>query len=205
MRRSDRLFNREQPLYLDASCEFCQGNEHEFFSRGHRGFCQISVGQLLDPRSESGLWVPPNQELAAVNLLGLGMEHGLYATAQIRPQDIVAEFQGMSISQQRANIILAEGPPYRIILCPDHSLFLGNDNCLASFANHSCEPNAVIAMERFNRMRRHRFFLVCGPLPSIAHNAEISYPYNEFAADVGSVQCLCGASNCIHELNTRFI
>lgn len=206
---STQLSLRPKPRrqhYGDALCDFCQYRAFEHDLKANRGLCAQCYSYVAYPRCWRHDWLPPPSiGIDEKKLVKAGMKSGLYASGHIEPNEIIVEFSGHFISRRRAKEVLAKGPPYRVLSCPDGRLFLGNDNCRASYANHSCSHNAVVAMEKLHKNRRkHRIFLVCGEKP-IEIYEEITFNYGmEFAEDAGPMKCLCGSENCIKELNPKY-
>jgi hypothetical protein len=186
--------------YTDALCDYCnQGAQSEVLDE-NLGLCDGCLHQLNLRRGERRQWTPPpNVDVSNVDLVGAGMQNGLYATADIQPGEIIAELTGRVIDEHKCEEVTAMGPPYRVIILKDGQSVLP-DTCDASFVNHSCVPNAEFLFRTYedkHKVPRQQILIICGPEP-IRRDSEITVKYNmEYGDEVGDIRCLCGSENCI--------
>lgn len=107
---------------------------------------------------------------------------GVFATRNIRKDELIAEFRG-----PRIKIEDMTGIPNEVW---SHLLNVGVDEYIiarepSARTNHSCDPNAGITRD---------VFLVA--MRDIAKDEEITFDYSVITADNWKLECKCGSPSC---------
>jgi len=111
-----------------------------------------------------------------------GMGTGVFATRDIRKDELIAEFRG-----PRIKIPDMTGIPDEVW---SHFFNVGVDEYIiarepAVRTNHSCDPNAGIADDHFLIAMR-----------DIAEGEQVTFDYSVITADNWKLECRCGSPAC---------
>lgn len=107
---------------------------------------------------------------------------GIFATRDIRKDEVILEFNG-----PRVHIERLDGIPREV---QDHLFNVGVGEYLIArepgvYTNHSCDPNAGIVRD-----------VLLTAMRDIAKDEEITFDYSMITADGWKIECRCGSPCC---------